>query len=262
MKVWVIDHIQTIGEGSAPLRLVELPIPVPKQDEVLIQVEACGVCHTELDEIEGRTPPSRLPMVPGHQVVGRVVEKGKEAKRFQIGERVGVAWIYEACGRCKYCSRGEENLCAEFKGTGRDAHGGYAEYMVVRESFAYAIPEQLDPYTAAPLLCAGAIGYRSLRLSGIENGSRLGLCGFGASNHLVLLISRAIYPHSEIFVFSRSPEEREFALRLGAAWAGAIEDHPPQLLDAVIDTTPVWKPVLEALRHLSPGGRLVINAIR
>ncbi|MCX8063344.1 MAG: zinc-dependent alcohol dehydrogenase family protein, partial [Anaerolineales bacterium] len=244
------------------LRLTELPIPQPSEDQVLIEVEACGVCHTEIDEIEGRTSPTEFPMVPGHQVVGKVVERGAQVKKFQVGDRVGVAWIYAACGECSYCSRGEENLCPKFRATGRDAFGGYAEYMVVGESFAYSIPEEFSAFEAAPLLCAGAIGYRSLRLTQLEDGMRLGLTGFGASAHLVLMMSKALYPNSEIYVFSRSAIERDFAMQLGAIWAGAMEETSPQPLDAIIDTTPAWKPVLEALRNLSPGGRLVINAIR
>ncbi|PWH16026.1 MAG: alcohol dehydrogenase [Anaerolineae bacterium] len=262
MKAWLIERIAKIENGSLPLAMVDLPIPQPDDKQLLLKVEACGVCHTEIDEIEGRAAPPQLPIIPGHQVVGQVVEKGKQANKFQIGDRVGVAWIYEACGRCVYCLRGEENLCAEFKATGRDAAGGYAEYMVVNEDFAYAIPKPLSAYQAAPLLCAGAIGYRSLRLTQLKNGMRLGLTGFGASAHLVLMMTKAMFPDSEIYVFSRSPAEREFALQLGAVWAGAIDETAPKSLDAIIDTTPAWKPILEALRNLSPGGRLVINAIR
>ncbi|GAB4468914.1 MAG: zinc-dependent alcohol dehydrogenase family protein [Anaerolineales bacterium] len=262
MKAWVIERIVNIGEDSSPLKQIELPVPEPNEKQILIQVESCGVCHTEIDEIEGRAAPPLLPMIPGHQVVGKVVERGKESRRFQRGERVGVAWIFEACGECDYCLRGEENLCPNFRASGRDAHGGYAEYMVVNENFAYPIPEELSAFEAAPLLCAGAIGYRSLRLSNLENRMRLGLAGFGASAHLVLMMVKAMYPNREVYVFSRSEGEREFAKQLGAVWAGAIEERSPQKLDAIIDTTPAWKPVLEALRNLAAGGRLVINAIR
>lgn len=262
MKAWVIERITPIEAESAPLKMIELPVPQPAADQILIKVQTCGVCHTEIDEIEGRAAPANLPMVPGHQVVGQVVEKGKLAKKFQIGDRVGVAWIYAACGQCDFCLRGEENLCGDFKATGRDAPGGYAEFMVVNENFAYAIPENMDVYQAAPLLCAGAIGYRSLRLTELKNGMRLGLTGFGASAHLVLMMTKAMFPQSEVYVFSRSLAEREFAQKLGAVWTGAIEDLSPAALDAIIDTTPAWKPVLQALRNLAPGGRLVINAIR
>jgi propanol-preferring alcohol dehydrogenase len=173
-----------------------------------------------------------------------------------------VAWIASACGHCEHCSAGNENLCSQFKATGRDVNGGYAEYMVARADFAHAIPASLSDAEAAPLLCAGAVGYRGLRLANLKVGQNLGLTGFGASNHLVLKAARHKYPQSGIFVFSRNPQERELALELGAAWAGAIDETPPEELDAAIDATPVWGPVMEALKHLRPGGRLVINAIR
>ncbi len=262
MRAMVIEKVESLSENPNPLRAVELPIPKAGGGEVLIKVTTCGVCHTELDEIEGRTPPARYPMVPGHQVVGRVIECGEGVKRFIPGDRVGVAWIYSACGVCEFCKRGDENLCPEFRATGRDANGGYAEYMVVNERFAYSIPSEIDDFQAAPLLCAGAIGYRSLRLTNIEDGMRLGLTGFGASAHLVITMAKAMYPNIGVFVFSRSETEQEFARELGAQWAGYIEDRPPQLLHAIIDTTPVWKPVLEGMRYLVPGGRMVINAIR
>ncbi|MBW2153231.1 MAG: zinc-dependent alcohol dehydrogenase family protein, partial [Deltaproteobacteria bacterium] len=225
-------------------------------------VTACGVCHTELDEIEGRTPPPALPVIPGHQIVGRVVQTGKDARRFQIGDRVGIAWIHSACGKCEFCRRGSENLCNSFKATGRDVNGGYAEYATVPEDFAYRIPNLFSDSEAAPLLCAGAIGYRSLTLSGIKDGDRLGLTGFGASAHLVLKMVRHKYPQTRIYVFARSDKERNFAKELGAVWAGDTTDTPEVPLQAVIDTTPAWKPVVEALRNLAPGGRLIINAIR
>jgi len=262
MKAMVISKLVNLNDVPNPLELVDLPVPQPKADEILIKVETCGVCHTELDEIEGRTPPPILPVVPGHQVVGIVTDKGDATTRFQVGDRVGVAWIYSACGRCEFCLRGEENLCPEFRATGRDADGGYAEYMVVKEKFAYPIPESIENHQAAPLLCAGAIGYRSLKLTHLQDGMRLGLTGFGASAHLVLMMAQAIYPNSEIYVFSRSEDEQQFALQLGAVWAGHSEAKAPKLLHAIIDTTPVWKPVLEGMRNLLPGGRMVINAIR
>jgi propanol-preferring alcohol dehydrogenase len=209
-----------------------------------------------LDEIEGRTPPPQLPVVLGHQVVG-VIEDGENKDH-----RVGVAWIASACGKCNHCLAGKENLCSDFKATGRDVNGGYAEYMKVRAEFVHPIPDAFTDSEAAPLLCAGAIGYRSLRLSHIQDGQNLGLMGFGGSNHLVLKLAKHKFPNTKIFVFSRNPNEREFALSLGAVWAGAIDQSPLEGLDAVIDTTPVWGPVSAALKVLSPGGRLVINAIR
>jgi len=262
MKAMVLGSTVELGKNPEPLRFSEIEDPSPGEREVLIRVSACGVCHTELDEIEGRTPPSRFPMVLGHQVVGRIAGTGSQARRFHIGERVGVAWIFSACGKCKFCRAGNENLCAGFRGTGRDADGGYAEYMTAHQDFCYPIPEQFSDAEAAPLLCAGAIGYRSLRLSNISGRQILGLTGFGASAHLVLKMVRHRYPDVAVFVFARSEKERAFALELGAAWAGNTADPPPHLLDAIIDTTPVWKPDVEALKNLEPGGRLVINAIR
>ncbi len=262
MKAMVLNRLCSLEENNTPLQLAELPVPEPGEKEILIRVTACGVCHTELDEIEGRTPPPRLPVILGHQVVGRVEELGPKAGRYAPGERVGVAWIYSACGKCKFCLRGDENLCADFRATGRDANGGYAEYMAAPEDFAYRIPDTFSDVEAAPLLCAGAIGYRSLRLTGMRDGQNLGLTGFGASGHLVLKLARYQYPNSKVFVFARSEKEREFARELGAAWAGDTEEESPEKLAAIIDTTPVWKPVVEALKNLEPGGRLVINAIR
>jgi len=262
MKAMVLEKICDLGKNSRPLKMVDLPEPVPGEGEIVIKVSACGVCHTELDEIEGRTPPPMLPMVLGHQAVGRVAATGTGATRFGKGDRVGVAWIFSACGICDFCMTGRENLCASFMATGRDANGGYAEFMRVSEGFAYAIPDGLADGEVAPLLCAGAIGYRSLRLTEIEDGQRLGLTGFGASAHLVLKMVNHCFSRSKVFVFARSKKERAFAIELGASWSGDIGEMPPENLDAIIDTTPVWKPVMEALLCLKPGGRLVINAIR
>ena len=262
MKAMVLSKISRVHGDSRPLDLVELPDPMPEDREILIKVSACGVCHTELDEIEGRTPPAHLPMILGHQVVGHVVKTGAGASRFGVGDRVGIAWIFSACGACRHCHAGNENLCGQFKATGRDAPGGYAEYATVSEDFAHGIPENFTDSQAAPLLCAGAIGYRSLRLTGIQDGFSLGPTGFGASAHLVLKIARHKYPNSRVFVFARSQLERDFARELGAYWAGATEKRAPEKLDCIIDTTPVWRPVLEALENLKSGGRLVINAIR
>jgi propanol-preferring alcohol dehydrogenase len=262
MKAMVLEALASLAQNKTPLKLAELPDPVPGEKEILVKVSVCGVCHTELDEIEGRTPPPILPMVLGHQVVGRVEEMGRLAQGFRVGDRVGIAWIYSACGACEFCLAGYENLCRDFQATGRDAYGGYAEYMTVSEDFAFPIPDQLSDTDAAPLLCAGAIGNRSLRLTGLEDGHKLGLTGFGASGHLVLNLVRHKYPNTQVFVFARSPQQGEFARELGAVWAGDTADESPEKLDSIIDTTPAWKPVVEALKNLKPGGRLVINAIR
>ncbi len=262
MKAMILEQVTNLEKNYNPLRQIDLPIPEPGPKEVLIKLFACGVCHTELDEIEGRTPPPKFPMVLGHQAVGRVIKQGQNAKLHREGRLVGVAWIYSACGRCRWCRSGEDNLCPEFKATGRDVHGGYAEYMSVHENFAHPIPDCFSAEEAAPLLCAGAIGFRSLRLANVKNGDLIGLTGFGASAHLVLKMIKTKLPESKVFVFARNPGERTFAKDLGAVWAGDIDERPPELLHAVIDTTPVWKPVIESLKNLTPGGRLVINAIR
>ncbi len=262
MKAMVLTGSCQLETNNTPLEMREYPIPLPKENEILVKVSTCGVCHTELDEIEGRTPPPRYPVILGHQIVGRVEEMGQNVEYYHTGDRVGIAWIYSACGKCTYCLNGYENLCPEFKATGRDVNGGYAEYMTVPANFAHPIPEIFSDVEAAPLLCAGAIGFRSLRLAGLKDGQLLGLTGFGASAHLVMKLVRHQYPNTKVFVFARSPEEMAFAKELGAAWAGEFEDESPEKLDSIIDTTPAWKPVVEAMQNLKPGGRLVINAIR
>jgi len=269
MKAMILESLGDVTPPQAPLRLVQHPEPILSEGEVLLRVTRCGVCHTELDEIEGRTPPPHLPVILGHQVVGTIMESGnllpnmqEQAPALQKGQRVGVAWIASACGQCQYCLSGQENLCPEFKATGREINGGYAEFMKIRSQFVYPLPDPLSDSEAAPLLCAGAVGYRALKLTNLHDGQSLGLMGFGGSNHIVLKTAKHKYPHSRIFVFSRNPQEREFAMSLGAAWAGAINEIPPEGLDALIDTTPVWGPISEALKRLKPGGRLVINAIR
>lgn len=252
----LLREITSLQQNPAPLSLDEIAEPKPNESEILLHITRCGVCHTELDEIEGRTPPPHLPVVLGHQVVGTIAD-GKNK-----GQRVGVAWIASACGHCQYCVSGQENLCPEFKATGRDINGGYAEYMKVRADFVHPIPDSISDSEAAPLLCAGAVGYRSLKLSNLQDGQNLGLMGFGGSNHIVLKVAKYKYPNSKVLVFSRNASEREFALSLGAAWAGGIDQTPSEGLDAIIDTTPAWGPVTEAMKRLKPGGRLVINAIR
>ena len=256
MKAMVINRIAPLGNGGPALDLVELPVPEPRAGEVRIRVSVCGVCHTEIDEIEGRTVPPRLPVIPGHQAIGRVDRLGPGATRFRLGDRVGVGWIYASSGA------EDENLSPDFRATGRDADGGYAEYMTVPEGYAYPIPAVFADAEAAPLLCAGAVGYRALRLARPQDGQALGLTGFGGSAHLVLQLVRHLYPNTRVYVFARDPETRAFALGLGAVWAGDTAERAPVALDAIIDTTPAWKPVVEALANLKPGGRLVINAIR
>ncbi len=256
MKAMILAEVATLETSRNPLQLVDLPAPEPGPGEILIRVSACGVCHTELDEIEGRLTPPRLPVVPGHEVVGVIDKLGKNARDFEPGARVGVGWIHHSSGGQ------DENLSPEFRATGKDVNGGYAEYMTVPEQYAYRIPDIFTDEQAAPLLCAGAIGYRALKLACINDGDRLGLTGFGGSAHLVLQLARYLYPNTDVCVFARDASSREFALDSGAAWAGDSSDTCPAPLHAIIDTTPAWKPVVDAMRNLRPGGRLVINAIR
>jgi propanol-preferring alcohol dehydrogenase len=262
MKAMLLDRITDMDKDKEPLHLAEIPDPVPAEGEVLVKVSACGVCHTELDEIEGRTPPPRLPVVLGHQVVGRIVAVGRKVAGYSVGERVGIAWIYSTCGQCEFCLRGGENLCARFVATGRDVNGGYAEFITASAEFVHRLPALFSDLEAAPLLCAGAIGYRSLSLAGLKDGENLGLTGFGSSGHIVLKMVKYRYPRSKVFVFARSNEEKEFSRELGAVWAGDTLESSPEKLHAIIDTTPVWKTTVEALKNLEPGGRLIINAIR
>jgi propanol-preferring alcohol dehydrogenase len=245
-----------------PLDMEELPEPVPHAKEILIKVSACGICHTELDEIEGRLVPPKFPIVLGHEVVGRVQAVGSEVSKFKVEDRVGIAWINSSCGKCKFCNRGNENLCDQFQATGLHANGGYAQYTVVSEDFAYPIPDKFSDSHAAPLLCAGVIGYRALRLSGIKPGQILGLFGFGASAHIAIQVAR--HWDCKVFVFTRKGQKdhQNLAKKLGAEWIGATGDTPPEKLDCAIDFTPVGEPVREALRILEKGGRVVVNAIR
>jgi len=258
----VLEKTSSIEEK--PLKVMDLPRPIPGQNQILVKISTCGVCHTELDEIEGRVSPSRFPMILGHEIVGRIEGLGQGAKKFEEGDRVGIAWINWACGHCTFCLKGEENLCDKAKWTGKDVYGGYAQYTVVSEDFAYPIPERFTDMKAAPLLCAGVIGYRALRLSGIDNGKILGLYGFGASAHIVIQVAKYKYPDGKVFVFTRpgQKEHQDLARKLGADWIGATGDTPPEKLNCAIDFTPVGEPVRQALSSLHKGGRVVINAIR
>lgn len=256
MKAMLLRRTVSLDATDMPLDLDDVPTPVPSHGELLLRVSACGVCHTELDEIEGRATPSMLPIILGHQVVGCVAALGRNVTKFREGDRVGVGWIHSSTGDKN------ENLSPKFRATGRDANGGYAEYMTVPENYAYPIPDAFSDEQAAPLLCAGAIGYRSLKLTNLVDGQRLGLMGFGGSAHLVIQLARRMFPNSEVYVFARDESARAFARQLGAVWAGDTKDRAPEKLHAIIDTTPAWMPVVEALKNLAPGGRLVINAIR
>jgi propanol-preferring alcohol dehydrogenase len=262
MKAMVLNKIAPVNKHSLTFR--DVPVPIPGKGEILVKVMACGICHTELDEIEGRLMPPKLPIILGHEIVGQVEKMGPAAGRYHKGDRVGIAWIHWACGKCYFCKKGNENLCNQAKWTGYTANGGYAQYTVVDENFAYPIPEQFSSIQAAPLLCAGVIGYRALRLTGMRDNEVLGLFGFGASAHLVIQMAHYQYPDSKIFVFTRpgQVEHQTMARKLGAAWVGTTGEIPPEPLHFAIDFTPVGGPVSEALKNLEKGGRLVINAIR
>ncbi|MCJ7625743.1 MAG: zinc-dependent alcohol dehydrogenase family protein [Anaerolineaceae bacterium] len=245
--------------SESPLALVDLPKPSPGPGQVLLRVSVCGVCHTDLHTVEGDIHPPSLPVTPGHQVVARVEALGEGVDNLSPGERVGVPWLQRACGSCEYCLRGEENLCANAHFTGFHVDGGFAEYMLADASYALPLPDGISDESAAPLLCAGIIGYRSLRKADLGPGERLGLFGFGASAHLAIQVAR--HWGCEVYVFTRSPEHRRHAQELGAAWVGGVEEEAPELLDRAVIFAPAGYLVPIALEKLRPGGTLAINAI-
>uniref|UniRef100_A0A7V6A1K4 alcohol dehydrogenase n=1 Tax=Desulfobacca acetoxidans TaxID=60893 RepID=A0A7V6A1K4_9BACT len=257
MKAMLLEFPGPVA--NSPLKLVDLPPPVPGPGQIVIQVSHCAVCHTDLHTVEGELPLERLPVIPGHQVVGRVIDQGPGVLNFQPGDRVGLAWLFKACGSCRFCLSGRENLCesAEFTGLHRD--GGYAEQVVAAADFVYRLPDNFPAESAAPLLCAGIIGYRALHLSGIKPGGRLGLYGFGASAHIAIQMAR--HHGCEVLVFTRSPNHRKLARELGAIWAGQAQDTPPAKLDAAIIFAPAGDLVPEALRVLNRGGTLVLAGV-
>ncbi len=257
MKAMILREPRPVEEN--PLVEVDWPIPELGPGQIRLRVRACGVCHTDLHLVEGEIASPKLPIVPGHQIVGQVDALGEGVTRFAVGDRVGVPWLYSTCGQCDYCQRGLENLCDNARFTGQHADGGFAEYMVVPSGFAYTIPWGFPDDQAAPLLCAGVIGYRSLRLSEIQPGGRLGLYGFGASAHVTIQVAR--HWGCKVYVFTRSEEHQRHALKLGAAWVGQAQDTPPAELDGAITFAPAGWLVPEALRVLRKGGTLAINAI-
>ena len=242
-----------------PLAPIERPMPEPGEGEIRIRVHVCGVCHTDLHIVEGDIPHPKLPIVPGHQIAGVVDARGPDTARFREGDRAGVPWLYSTCGACEYCLTGRENLCENARFTGYHVDGGFAETLIVPEAFAYRLPDGFDDLQAAPLLCAGVIGYRALRLSEIKSGQRLGLYGFGASAHIVIQIAR--HWGCEVYVFTRSEAHRRHARQLGAAWAGRAEDSPPAAVDSSIIFAPAGSLVPEALRVLRPGGTLALAGV-
>jgi alcohol dehydrogenase, propanol-preferring len=257
MRAMVLEQPRPAEEG--PLQARDVPEPTPGPGEIRIRVSVCGVCHTDLHIVQGELPMHKLPVVPGHQVVGKVDALGPGAKGFREGDRAGVIWLHSTDGTCSYCGRGQENLCVDAKFTGYDVDGGYAEAVIVPGDFAYPIPKNFSDENAAPLLCAGVIGYRSLKLSGASRCDRLGLYGFGASAHIVLQLAR--YMGCEVYVFTRAAAHKELALRLGAAWVGDAKDRPPHQLDAVIVFAPAGPIVLDALRALRKGGIVALAGI-
>jgi alcohol dehydrogenase, propanol-preferring len=245
--------------ASAPLQFTDVPVPQPADRQVLVRVRCCGVCRTDLHVIEGELPPRKSPVIPGHQVVGVIEKLGAGACRFPLGTRVGIAWLHRTDGVCSYCLSGAENLCDHPEFTGYTVDGGYAEYIVAPEDFIYAIPDGFADEHAAPLLCAGIIGFRCLRLSGIEKGGRLGFYGFGAAAHVAIQVAR--HRGATVYASTRDARHQKLALELGAAWAGGTFDAPPEKLDAAIVFAPVGEIVPAALKALRKGGTLVLGGI-
>ncbi len=257
MKAWVVRRPGPVDRG--PVVLVERAPPSPGPGEVRVRILVCGVCRTDLHLAEGDLAPHGVDVIPGHEIVGVVDERGDGASRFAIGDRIGIAWLRQTCGACRFCRRGDENLCVEPRFTGWDADGGYAEYAVVDERYAYALPAGFSDETAAPLLCAGIIGYRALRRAALPPGGRLGIYGFGGSAHLAAQV--ALAEGATVHVMTRAPEARRLALELGAASAGDTFDPPPEPLDAAIVFAPAGEVVPAALAGLDRGGTLAIAGI-
>jgi len=257
MKAMLLERFDPISES--PLKLTDVPIPEPRLGEIRIRIHVCGVCHTDLHTVEGELPDARLPVIPGHQVIGAVDKCGPCADRFQIGKRVGTAWLFSTDEICTYCRRGSENLCENARFTGYSADGGYAEFMVIPEKFAYAVPEIFKDVEAAPLLCAGIIGYRALRRSAIRPGEKLGLIGFGASAHVAIQV--AVHWGCRVYVFSRSAEHRALAEKLGAVWTGNTGEMPPEKLDGIVNFTPAGGTVPAGMAALDKGGTQALAGI-
>lgn len=257
MKAMVLGGFRPASEN--PLEIMDVPMPNVGPEDILIKVRCCGVCHTDLHAVEGELANAKLPLIPGHEVIGVVEMVGERGGRFKVGDRVGAAWLRSACGACRFCRSGRENLCESARFNGCQADGGYAEYMTVPEKFAYAIPDRFTDEEAAPLMCAGIVGYRALELSGIQPGGILGLYGFGASAHIAIQI--AIHRGARVFVFSRSAEHRALARELGADWVGTTADDPPTKLTNAVIFAPVGSLYLDALRVIDRGGTVASAGI-
>ncbi len=257
MKAIVLEKQQYLEEN--PLRLKDVPTPEPKDDEIRININICGACRTDLHIVEGELPAHKMPVIIGHQIVGRVDKLGKSVSKWKLGDRVGVPWLYKTCGKCKYCKSGKENLCDNAMFTGYDANGGFAQYTVISQDFAYQLPENYSDLEVAPLLCAGVIGYQAFQATGLKNEGRLGLFGFGSSAHIIIQV--AIHLGLEVYVVSRTQKELDLAKNLGAKWVGHINDDMGTVLDAGIVFAPSGELLVQSLEKLDKGGRIVSAGI-
>ncbi|MEE8597689.1 MAG: zinc-dependent alcohol dehydrogenase family protein [bacterium] len=257
MKAIVLEKQQYLEEN--PLRLKDVPTPEPKDDEIRININICGACRTDLHIVEGELPAHKMPVIIGHQIVGRVDKLGKSVSKWKLGDRVGVPWLYKTCGKCKYCKSGKENLCDNAMFTGYDANGGFAQYTVISQDFAYQLPENYSDLEVAPLLCAGVIGYQAFQATGLKNEGRLGLFGFGSSAHIIIQV--AIHLGLEVYVVSRTQKELDLAKNLGAKWVGHINDDMETVLDAGIVFAPSGELLVQSLEKLDKGGRIVSAGI-
>jgi len=257
VKAIVLEKQQYLEEN--PLRFKDVPTPEPKDDEIRININICGACRTDLHIVEGELPAHKMPVIIGHQIVGRVDKLGKSVSKWKLGDRVGVPWLYKTCGKCKYCKSGKENLCDNAMFTGYDANGGFAQYTVISQDFAYQLPENYSDLEVAPLLCAGVIGYQAFQATGLKNEGRLGLFGFGSSAHIIIQV--AIHLGLEVYVVSRTQKELDLAKNLGAKWVGHINDDMETVLDAGIVFAPSGELLIQSLEKLDKGGRIVSAGI-
>lgn len=257
MKAWTLTKPAEVE--TDPLQLRELPVPEPGAHEVLVRISACGICRTDLHVVEGELPPKKAGIIPGHQIVGVIERLGREAAKYPLGTRVGIPWLHKTDGKCPFCLSGRENLCDSPEFTGYTVDGGYAEYTIAHQDFVYPIPDGFADLQAAPLLCAGIIGFRCLRVSGVKPGDNLGIYGFGAAGHVCIQVAR--YWKQQVFVCTREEKHQRLAMELGAVWAGGAIEEPPQKLDASIIFAPAGELVPPALQALKKGGRLILGGI-